>query len=182
MDLLVEGEDVAAVRAAAEAALAQTRVDLCAQPWSERRKRLLVADMDSTIIGCECIDELADFAGVKDKVSEITERAMRGELDFEGALRERVAMLKGLPLGDLQRAYDERVRLNAGARTLVRTMSAGGARAVLVGRPYVYGLAIAGQAGVGEVIRNMLAELDLTLALCGLTSVSELGPECLAKN
>jgi lactate 2-monooxygenase len=57
-----------------------------------------------------------------------------------------------------------------------------GARAVLVGRPYVYGLAIAGQAGVGEVIRNMLAELDLTLALCGLTSVSELGPECLAKN
>ncbi len=165
MDLLVEGEDVAAVRAAAEAALAQTRIDLCAQPWSERRKRLLVADMDSTIIGCECIDELADFAGVKDKVSEITERAMRGELDFEGALRERVAMLKGLPLGDLQRAYDERVRLNAGARTLVRTMSANGGRAVLVSGGFTFFTSrVAQAAGFADNRANTLIETGEGLA------------------
>ena len=153
------------MRAAAEAALAQTRVDLCAQPWSERRKRLLLADMDSTIIGCECIDELADFAGVKDKVSEITERAMRGELDFEGALRERVAMLKGLPLGDLQRAYDERVRLNAGARTLVRTMSAGGARAVLVSGGFTFFTSrVAQAAGFADNRANTLIETGEGLA------------------
>lgn len=138
LDLLVEAEAIAPVRAAAETALASWPVDVCAQPWNGRRKRLLVADMDSTIIGCECIDELADFAGVKAQVSQITERAMRGELDFEGALRERVAMLKGLPLADLQRAYDERVRLNAGARTLVRTMSAHGGRAVLVSGGFTF--------------------------------------------
>ncbi len=165
MDLLVEGEGVAQVRAAAEAALAQTRVDLCAQPWDGRRKRLLIADMDSTIIGCECIDELADFAGVKDKVSEITERAMRGELDFEGALRERVAMLKGLPLGDLQRAYDERVRLNAGARTLVRTMSANGGRAVLVSGGFTYFTSrVAQAAGFADNRANTLIEAGEALA------------------
>ena len=165
VDLLVEGEGVAQVRAAAEAALAQTRVDLCAQPWDGRRKRLLIADMDSTIIGCECIDELADFAGVKDKVSEITERAMRGELDFEGALRERVAMLKGLPLGDLQRAYDERVRLNAGARTLVRTMSANGGRAVLVSGGFTYFTSrVAQAAGFADNRANTLIEAGEALA------------------
>lgn len=115
-----------------QAAVEGLAVDYCLQPAAGRRKRLLIADMDSTIINVECIDELADFAGVKAQVSEITERAMRGELDFEGALKERVAMLKGLPLADLQRAYDERVRLNPGARTLVRTMTAHGAKAFLV--------------------------------------------------
>jgi phosphoserine phosphatase len=98
----------------------------------ERRKRLLIADMDSTIIGCECLDELADFAGVKAQVSAITERAMRGEINFEAALRERVAMLEGLPSSDLQRCFEERVRLNPGARTLVTSMAAHGARCVLV--------------------------------------------------
>ena len=132
VDIAVEGKDVASVRATAEAALAGLGVDVCVQPWNGRRKGLLIADMDSTIIGCECIDELADFAGVKAQVSEITERAMRGELDFEAALRARVAMLKGLSTEVLQRCYDERVRLNPGARTLVRTMAASGARAVLV--------------------------------------------------
>jgi phosphoserine phosphatase len=97
-----------------------------------RKKQLLVADMDSTIIGVECLDELADFAGLKAEISAITERAMRGELEFEAALRERVAMLKGLPVAALQQAYDERVRLNPGARTLVRTMRGHGARCVLV--------------------------------------------------
>ncbi|HVK41046.1 MAG: serB [Phenylobacterium sp.] len=138
VDLLVEADAIPPVRAAAEAALAKWPVDVCVQPWNGRRKRLLIADMDSTIIGCECIDELADFAGVKAQVSAITERAMRGELDFEGALRERVAMLKGLPLSALQQAYDERVRLNPGARTLVRTMAEHGARCALVSGGFTF--------------------------------------------
>jgi phosphoserine phosphatase len=120
-------------RAALERALADLPVDYgLTLDGPGRRKRLLLADMDSTIIGCECLDELADFAGVKAQVSAITERAMRGEIDFEGALRERVAMLKGLPGADLQRCFDERVRLNSGARILATTMAAHGARCVLV--------------------------------------------------
>lgn len=131
-DTYLEVEDEGVARGAIGGLLAGLPLDYCLQPVEGRRKRLLIADMDSTIINVECIDELADFAGVKAQVSEITERAMRGELDFEGALRERVGMLKGLPLSDLQRAYDERVRLNPGARTLVRTMTGHGAKAFLV--------------------------------------------------
>ena len=129
----VIGADPAALKQALARRLADLPVDYCLAPDdADRRKRLLVADMDSTIIGCECLDELADFAGVKAEVSAITERAMRGEIDFEGALRERVAMLKGLPAADLQRCFDDRVRLNPGARTLVTTMAEHGARCVLV--------------------------------------------------
>jgi phosphoserine phosphatase len=96
VEIAAEG-DHAELHAAAKAATADLPVDFAVQPRSEnRRKRLLIADMDSTIINVECLDELADFAGVKAQVSEITERAMRGELAFEGALRERVGMLKGL--------------------------------------------------------------------------------------
>lgn len=161
----MEAEAIAPVRAAAEAALASWPIDVCAQPWNGRKKALLVADMDSTIIGCECIDELADFAGVKDKVALITERAMRGELDFESALRERVAMLKGLPLADLQRAYDERVRLNPGARTLVRTMTAGGARAVLVSGGFTFFTSrVAAAAGFDANRANTLTEAGDGLA------------------
>lgn len=107
-------------------------------PEDGRRKTLLVADMDSTIIGCECIDELADFAGLKAEISAITERAMRGELDFEAALTERVAMLKALPVAALQECFDERVRLNDGAKTLVQTMRAHGARAALVSGGFTF--------------------------------------------
>ena len=96
LDKHVEGAEVGALRKTAEAAVAELPVDLCVQPVEGRRKRLLIADMDSTIIGCECLDELADFAGKKAEIAAITERAMRGELEFEGALRERVGMLKGL--------------------------------------------------------------------------------------
>jgi phosphoserine phosphatase len=88
--------------------------------------------MDSTIIGQECLDELADFAGFKAEVSAITERAMRGELDFASALRTRVALLKGLDLSALEKCYAERVTLNPGARELTATMKANGARCVLV--------------------------------------------------
>ncbi|MFI4976142.1 MAG: phosphoserine phosphatase SerB [Caulobacterales bacterium] len=131
-DLFVDHDDPTILRAALESVLERRPVDICAQLVANRRKRLLVADMDSTIIGCECLDELADFAGVKHKVAAITERAMRGELEFEDALRERVAMIAGLPLDDMRRCYEERVRLNPGARTLVATMAAHGARCVLV--------------------------------------------------
>ena len=118
--------------------LADLAVDIAIQPAENRRKRLLIADMDSTIINVECLDELADFAGVKDRVSEITERAMRGELAFEGALRERVGMLKGLGVDALQRCYDQRVRLNPGAEILVRTMARHGARCALVSGGFTF--------------------------------------------
>lgn len=137
LDLIVDGE-AGAVRGIAAAAIEGLAADACAQPLAGRRKRLLVADMDSTIIGCECLDELADFAGLKADISAITERAMRGELPFEGALRERVGMLKGLGRDALARAYAERVRLNPGARTMVRTMAGHGARCVLVSGGFTY--------------------------------------------
>ena len=97
-----------------------------------RRKKLLIADMDSTIINCECLDELADMAGLKPVIAAITERAMRGELPFEAALRERVAMLKGLGLDAIDRVYAERIRLNPGAKTLLATMRKFGAHTLLV--------------------------------------------------
>jgi phosphoserine phosphatase len=131
-DIFVEHDDPTIIRAGAEKALAGMGADICAQLADHRKKRLLVADMDSTIIGCECLDELANMVGIGREVSAITERAMRGEVEFEDALRERVAMIAGLPLDDMQRCFDERVRLNPGARTLVATMTAEGARCVLV--------------------------------------------------
>jgi phosphoserine phosphatase len=115
-----------------EAEAAPAKADWAITPAAGRRKKLLISDMDSTIIGQECLDELADFAGLKAQVSAITERAMRGELDFASALTERVAMLKGLGLSALDACYAERVTLNPGAKELVATMKAHGARAVLV--------------------------------------------------
>lgn len=131
-DIIVDGDGPAELRANAERALERQSVDFCVQPIDGRRKRLLVADMDSTIIGCECLDELADFANLKAEIAEITARAMAGEIPFEGALRERVGKLRGLGVDALQRTYEERVRLNPGARTMVQTMTAHGARCVLV--------------------------------------------------
>lgn len=131
-DIAFEGPDPGAAEAAARGALGAAPVDLLAQPADARRKRLLVADMDSTIITVECIDEMADLLGLKPQIAAITERAMRGELDFPSALRERAGMLKGLAVADLERVYAERVRLTPGAETLVRTMTAQGAYAALV--------------------------------------------------
>lgn len=96
------------------------------------RKQLLVTDMESTIIEQECLDELADYAGVRDRIVGITERAMRGELDFPAALRERVGLLAGLDARVLQEIYDERVTLMPGAATLISTMQANGATCALV--------------------------------------------------
>ncbi|MFC0219244.1 phosphoserine phosphatase [Pseudochelatococcus lubricantis] len=112
--------------------VADAPVDVIVQPLLGRRKKLFLADMDSTMIGQECIDELADFVGLKAKVSAITERAMRGELAFEPALRERVALLRGLPVGVVDRIVAERITLTPGGARLVRTMRAHGAYTCLV--------------------------------------------------
>jgi len=114
------------------------RADICLQPPGNRKKNLLICDMDSTLIGQECIDELADFAGVKDRVSAITERAMRGEIDFEGALTERVALLKGLSEDVLQTCFDERISINPGAKTLCETMKLHGAKTVIVSGGFTF--------------------------------------------
>jgi len=137
LDLFADGL-ASETHLAVKRAVGDRPVDFAVQPAENRRKRLLIADMDSTIINVECLDELADFAGVKDKVSEITERAMRGELAFEGALRERVGMLEGLSVDALQACYDDRVKLNPGARTLVRTMAEHGARCALVSGGFTF--------------------------------------------
>lgn len=143
---------------------------------ANRRKRLLISDMDSTIIGQECLDELADFAGLKAEVSAITERAMRGELDFAGALTQRVAMLKGLKLGALEACHAERVRLNPGARELVATMKAHGARAVLVSGGFRYFTSrVAAMAGFDADRANTL--IDDGAALTGAVGMPILGRE-----
>ena len=130
------GEALGPLRAALEAA---GPIDAAILPATRfGKKRLLISDMDSTIIGQECIDEIADAVGLKAKISEITERAMRGELDFEAALTERVAMLKGLPLDALARTLEERITLNPGARTLIATMKASGAATLLVSGGFTY--------------------------------------------
>jgi phosphoserine phosphatase len=107
-------------------------VDLAVQPAGGRRKRLLIADMDSTMIRQECIDELADEAGVGAHVAAITARAMNGELDFEGALRERVGLLEGLDAGVIGKVLVERITYMPGGKVLVATMRANGGHALLV--------------------------------------------------
>jgi len=132
-------------------------VDANAVPSEGRTKRILMADMDSTIIGVECIDEIADFAGVKARVAEITERAMAGEIGFEGALCERVALLEGLPEDTLDRVHADRIRLNPGARILVRTMAARGAATALVSGGFTWFTGrVAREAGFAEHRANTL--------------------------
>ena len=160
-DVILEADDLSALRAALAAPMADQELDWCLQPTAGRKKRLLIADMDSTIINVECLDELADFAGLKAEISAITERAMKGELAFEGALRERVGMLKGLATSALQQAYDERVRLNPGARTLVRTMRANNARCALVSGGFTFFTSrVAQAAGFHSNRANTLLEAD----------------------
>lgn len=137
--------------------LAAVPFDAITQPAEGRRKKLLLSDMDSTIITVECIDELADYAGLKAEVSEITERAMNGELDFVAALKERVALLKGLPESVLQECYDSRVKLMPGAEVLVKTMAAQGATTVLISGGFTFFTAqVAQAAGFQHNIANLL--------------------------
>jgi phosphoserine phosphatase len=130
-DIFFEGEAVRA-RDATRAALGGRRIDVNVVPASSRRKKLLIADMDSTMIGQECIDELAAEVGLRAEVAAITERAMRGEIDFAPALRERVALMKGLRAEVVERVLRERIEITPGALVLIATMRAFGAHTALV--------------------------------------------------
>ncbi len=164
----------AELREEAAAAVAEFPVDWALVPVAGRRKKLLVADMDSTIINVECLDQLADFAGIKAEIAAITERAMAGELEFEPALIARVGKLKGLALEALQRTYEERVRLNPGAKSLVQTMAAHGARCVLVSGGFNYFTTlVAAAAGFHADRGNIL--LDDGEALTGEVRLPILG-------
>ncbi len=148
-------------RARAEAlledAIGGLPVDIIVQPAAYRRKRLLIADMDSTIIGQECLDELADVAGLKAEISAITERAMRGDLDFEAALTTRVGLLKGLSGSALEETFATRITLNPGARTLVKTMNRAGATTALVSGGFTFFVErVAKMAGFGRFRANDL--------------------------
>jgi phosphoserine phosphatase len=132
VDLPFEGRDTISPAAKLRAAFEGRGIDVVVQPSAIRRKRLFLADMDSTMIGQECIDELADFVGLKAEVSRITERAMRGEIAFEPALRERVALLARLPVSVIDEILAGRITLTPGGRTLVATMRANGAYTCLV--------------------------------------------------
>ena len=143
---------------ATRAALSAAGIDLNAVALDGRRKRMLLADMDSTMIRQECIDELAELAGVGAHVREITARAMNGELDFEGALRERVGLLKGLDAGVIDRVYDERISFMPGGRELIATMTADGAYCALVSGGFTaFTEKVAGALGFHEHRANTLA-------------------------
>ena len=140
-------------------------VDVIVQSAAPRVRRLLVADMDSTIIGQECIDELADYAGLKPEIAAITERAMQGELDFAAALEHRVALLEGLEETVIGRCLAERIRINPGAVTLVRTMRSQGAETILVSGGFTAFVApIAKAVGFDRFVAN-----ELLVAGCRLT-------------
>ena len=131
-------------------------LDIFVQPTANRRKRLLLADMDSTIVTGETLDELAKHAGLKEKISEITAKAMRGELDFESALHARVSMLKGLSEDALHRTWRE-TQLTAGARELVQTMSAHGAHCILISGGFSFFTdRVAKKVGFHEAFANEL--------------------------
>ncbi|QPC92317.1 phosphoserine phosphatase SerB [Mesorhizobium sp. INR15] len=143
------------------AALASEPVDVIVQPAEARRKKILIADMDSTMIDQECIDELADEIGVKDRVATITARSMNGEIAFEPALRERVALLKGLDAAVVDRIVANRLTLASGGRTLVQTMRANGAWTALVSGGFeVFTTRIAAMLGFQENRANQLLEQD----------------------
>jgi len=172
--------DPDAVRAALRTLNDEWLLDVNIVASANRRKKLLVADMDSTIICCECIDELADMAGIKPKVAAITERAMRGEIDFPAALRERVALLNGLAIGELDRVYRERVRMNPGARIMTATMRAHGARTLLVSGGFTWFTSrVAADAGFQEDQGNSL--LDDGVVLTGRVGEPILGREAKLK-
>ena len=153
----LQANDNRALTERVRAALVAAPVDVVLQRASGRRKRLFLADMDSTMIGQECIDELADHVGVKQHVAAITERAMRGEIEFAPALRERVAVLKGLSASVVDEVIAKRIRLTPGARTLVATLRRNGAYTCLVtGGFTLFTARIAAMIGFDENRANTL--------------------------
>jgi len=160
-DLFVSSADEHVVGAYVEDIMRDQPYDAVTQLLSHRRKKLLICDMDSTMITIECIDELADFVGKKAEVAAITERAMNGELNFEAALRERVILLKGLPEVVLQQCYDERVKMMPGAKQLVQTMRHHGAHAILVSGGFTFFTSrVAAELGFHEHYANTLIVRD----------------------
>lgn len=161
-DLHLPGDaEAGAALAALRAAVGGASVDAAVQEASSRRKRLLLADMDSTMIDQECIDELADEVGVKEHVAAITARSMNGEIAFEPALRERVALLRGLDAGVIGRIIDTRLTLAAGGRELVATMNAAGAWTALVSGGFrTFTGPIAAKLGFREHRSNTLLEAE----------------------
>jgi phosphoserine phosphatase len=156
-----QGKDIAAIRHAIAAAIGSRPLDWAVQPTENRRKRALVADMDSTMIGQECIDELAAEAGFGARVAAITARAMNGEIEFEAALRERVALLAGLPVAVIERVLAERITIAPGARCLVATMRANGAHCALVSGGFTrFTGPVAARIGFDEHHANILEERD----------------------
>jgi len=148
-------DDAAVLRAAIEAQFSPC--DALIAETEPQMPHVFVSDMDSTMIGQECIDELADFAGIKPQIAAITERAMSGELDFESALRERVSLLAGLDEGAIRQCLDERIRPVEGARTLVATLKAKGCRTVLVtGGFHHFADPVAEMLGFDAVVANRL--------------------------
>ena len=147
--------DSGAARAAIEGHLGE--VDVIIQPEAHRRRKLLVADMDSTMITVECIDELADYAGIKPQIAKITERAMRGELAFEAALRSRVALLEGLSAAVVAECLAERVKLTIGGKELVQAIHNNGGMAILVSGGFTHFAEPVGRMiGFDRVIANRL--------------------------
>jgi len=153
--------DPRAAEAAIRAALGSAPLDIIVQRVAGRRKKLLIADMDSTMIDQECIDELADEAGIKPHVAAITARAMNGEIAFEPALRERVALLKGLPASVVAQVLESRITLASGARMLVSTMKRNGAWTALVSGGFTaFTGPVAERIGFDEHIANRLCEAE----------------------
>ncbi|HRD75969.1 MAG TPA: phosphoserine phosphatase SerB [Hyphomicrobiaceae bacterium] len=169
------------------------RLDIAIVPAAGRRKALLISDMDSTIIGQECIDEMADVVGRKREVAAVTERAMRGELPFEAALEARLALLKGVTTVDLERVFERRISLMPGARTLVQTMRANGAYTALVSGGFTFftsrvakavgfdmhranTLELAGETMTGRVVQPILGREAKREMLEGLVSARGIAP------
>ncbi len=153
--------DIAAIIQRLTEARGDLPIDIVVQPQIDRRKKLFLADMDSTMIGQECIDELADFAGLKAHVAAITERAMRGEIAFEPALRERVALLKNLPVGVVDQVLKQRITATPGGRELVMTMRAHGAYTCLISGGFtLFTNAVAAMIGFQENRANELKIAD----------------------
>ncbi len=154
-------EEVHAIEARLREVRGDLPIDIVVQPLLARRKRLFLADMDSTMIGQECIDELADFAGLKAHVAGITERAMRGEIAFEPALRERVALLKGLPVSVVDEVLANRITPTPGGRELVMTMRAHGAYTCLISGGFtLFTNVVAAKIGFQENRANELVVCD----------------------
>jgi phosphoserine phosphatase len=175
-DLPVAEENAEAILAEARRLAENLKLDVNLVAIAQRRKKLLVADMDSTIIAVECLDELADLAGSKAKIATLTEKAMKGEIEFEAGLRERVGLLKGLPLSALEKTWRERVRLNPGAESLTATMRAHGAHTILVsGGFHYFTRRVARAAGFDEEHGNHLG--DDGAALTGEIGAPFLGRE-----